>query len=165
MDRLPHASPDRHNVTALHRLIILSDHFRRLSMVRIALVLVFCAGIGLYAQEKISLTVAESIPEYRIANLVLTYDDPATSVDEGAIVLDLKGAGTANATCRYGAGTSPTGTFLINALNKSDLSSAYNNNATTGSLKQRVCHRLVIMGESTAICGKTITGTCTGSVP
>lgn len=134
---------------------------------RVVLVsLLLCLTVSLVAQEKITLTVAESVPEYRMGNLVLVYDDPATAgVDEGAITIDLKGAGTANVSCRYGSGTSPTATFLINALNKADLSSNYNNNATTGSLKQRVFHRLVVMGESTAMCGKTLTGTLAGAVP
>lgn len=133
---------------------------------RIALISLLLLSLPVIAQEKITLTVAESVPEYRIGNLSLIYDDPATAgVDEGAIVIDLRGAGTASVSCRYGASTSPTATFLINALNKSDLSSNYNNNATTGSLKQRVFHRLVIMGESTAICGKTLTGSLAGSVP
>lgn len=136
-------------------------------MVHRYVLLVLCAvgGLGLTAQEKITLSVAESNPEYRIANLVLVYDDPSTPNDEGSILLDLKGAGTATASCRYSPSSSPTGTFLINALNKADLSSAYTNNATTGSLKQRVCHRLIVMGEAAAVCGKTITGSCTGSVP
>ncbi len=121
--------------------------------------------LSLSAQEKITLTVSESNPEYRIAHMTLSFDNPATTPDEGAITLDLQGSGTMSASCRYSATTSPTGTFLINALNKADLSSVYNNNATTGSLKQRVCHRLVVLGEATAICGKAIAGTCTGSVP
>jgi hypothetical protein len=79
--------------------------------------------------------------------------------------MDLKGQNGENVACRYGAGTNPTGTFLVNALNKANLSSAYAANATTGSLKQRIFHRLVIMGESTAVCSKTITGTLSGAVP
>lgn len=148
-----------------HRLISPLGWKGTFSMAKYIWLGILCAGLALGAQEKITLSVAESVPEYRIANLTLVYDDPGTTGDEGTIVLDLRGAGTASASCRYTAGTNPTGTFLINGLNKADLSSAYNNNATTGSLKQRVCHRLVVMGEATAICGKTITGTCTGSVP
>lgn len=135
------------------------------NIMRYTLILALLLTAAVSGQEKITLTVAESNPEYRIANLVLVYDDPATGGDEGAILLDLKGAHQASVSCRYSAGSNPTGTFLINALNKANLSSAYAANATTGSLKQRVFHRLVVMGESTAICGKTLTGSLAGSVP
>lgn len=139
-------------------------------MVKTFSILILCAVIGLSltradAQERISLTVAESNPDYRLHALVIVSDDPATPADEGAIVLDLRGAGTASVSCQYTASSNPTGTFLITALNKANLSSAYNNNATTGSLRQRIFHRLVVMGESTAVCGKTLTGTLQGSVP
>lgn len=136
-------------------------------MVRKLAVLLLCAGFGLSltAQEKITLTVPESNTEYRIANLTLVSDDPATTVDEGAILIDLKGVNQESVSCRYGGGTNPTGTFLITALNKANLSTAYANNATTGSLRQRIFHRLVVMGESTAVCGKTLTGTLAGAVP
>ena len=60
--------------------------------------------------------------------------------------------------------SNPTGTILINGLNKANLSVAYNNNATTGSLRQRIYHRLVIMGESTAVCSKPLVGTLAGTV-
>lgn len=116
-------------------------------------------------QEKITLTVAESNTEYRMANLVIVPDDPATVADEGVIALDLRGLVGENISCRYSASTNPTGTFLITALNKANLSTAYAANATTGSLKQRIFHRLVVMAESTVICGKTITGTLAGAVP
>jgi len=118
------------------------------------------------AQEKITLTVAESNPEYRIANLTFVMDDPATAAaDEGAIVLDLRGLAGENVSCRYGSGTNPTATTLITGLNKANLSAAYAANATTGSLRQRIFHRLVILGESTAVCGKTLTGSLAGTVP
>lgn len=58
-----------------------------------------------------------------------------------------------------------TGTTLITALNKANLSLAYVGTAATGSLKQRIHHRLVVMGESTAVCGKTLAGTLAGAVP
>lgn len=123
-------------------------------------------ALPVVAQEKITLTAPETNPEYRIAIFSVVSDDPGTAtVDEGQLIMDLKGANGENVPCRYHSGTSPTGTFLNNALNKANLSTAYAGNATTGSLKQRVCHRLVVMGESTAVCGKTLTGSCTGSVP
>lgn len=132
---------------------------------RVLLISLVLLTVSLSAQEKISLSVAESNPEYRLGNLVLVPNDPATPADEGAITLDLKGANGENVSCRYGAGTNPTGTFLIVALNKANLSTAYAGNATTGSLTQRIFHRLVVMGESTTICGKTITGALAGAVP
>lgn len=126
---------------------------------------VMVLGAPVAAQEKISLTVAESNQEYRLGNLVLVPNDPATSADEGAITLDLKGTNGENVSCRYGSGTNPTATALITALNKANLSTSYAGNATTGSLVQRIFHRLVVMGESAQVCGKTLTGTLAGSVP
>lgn len=132
----------------------------------------FCAVIGLgltlYAQEKITLSVAETKPsnaEYRMERLTLNSDDPATASDEGVIVISLLGQNSEPVSCVYNATSSPTGTFLINALNKSNLSTAYAGNATTGSLRQRVFHRLVVLAESTAVCGKTLTGSLAGAVP
>ena len=120
----------------------------------------------LIAQEKITLSVAESNPEYRISHVVIVPDDPATATtDEGVIQISLKGLNKESVECRYSSGSNPTGTLLVNALNKANLSTAYAGNATSGSLKQRIAHRLVVMGESTAICGKTITGTLAGTVP
>ena len=135
-------------------------------MARFVLILAFCASVGLVltAQEKITLTAPETNPEYRLGNLVIVPNDPATTADEGAIVMDLKGTNGENVSCRYGAGTNPTGSFLVVALNKANLSSAYAGNATTGSLTQRIFHRLIVMGESTAVCGKTLTGTLAGTV-
>lgn len=135
-----------------------------------------CAAIGLlltvayaYAQERIDLSVAETKPsnsQYRLERLTIQYDDPATAgSDEGTILIQLLGQNGEAVSCTYASSTSPTATLLTNGLNKADLSSAYNNNATTGSLKQRIYHRLVVMGESTAHCGKTLTGTIAGAVP
>lgn len=132
-------------------------------------VMIVSAGIGLFltlglgAQEKVVLTVAETVPEYRLNNFVVRYDDPATPSDEGALSMDLVGAGTATVSCVYSSSSNPTASFLINALNKANLSTAYAGNASTGSLKQRIFHRLVVMGESTAVCGKTLTGTLQGT--
>jgi len=138
-------------------------------MARLGLLLFLCAGIGLYAQEKITLTVAETKPsnsEYRIERLLLQSDDPTTSpADEGVIVVQLIGQNGEPISCVYNAASNPTGTFLLTALNKSNLSLAYAGNATTGSLRQRIFHRLVVMGESTAVCGKTLAGTLAGTVP
>lgn len=131
--------------------------------------LVLLLTLPLIAQEKITLTTPETKPsnnEYRIEQFNILSDNPSTAlVDEGTLFIRLVGQNGEYANCMYNSSTSPTGTFLNNALNKANLSSVYNNNATTGSLKQRVYHRLVIMGESTLICGKTLTGTLAGSVP
>lgn len=121
------------------------------------------------AQEKISLSVAETKPsnnEYRMERMTILFDDPATAAtDEGAINIQLLGQNGEPVSCVYNAQTTPTGTTLITGLNKANLSTAYVGNGSTGSLKQRVFHRLVVMGESTAVCGKTLTGTLQGAVP
>jgi hypothetical protein len=121
------------------------------------------------AQEKITLSVAETKPsnaEYRIERLMLQSDDPATTpADEGVITIQLLGQNGETVSCVYNAASNPTGTFLLTALNKANLSTAYAANATTGSLRQRIFHRLVVMGESTAVCGKTLTGSLAGTVP
>lgn len=136
-------------------------------MKQLLLLALLILAVPVIAQEKITLTVAESNPEYRMANLNLIYDDPSTPADEGTILLDLKGmngTATASVSCRYSSSTTPTATTLLVALNKANLSTAYAGNASTGSLVQRVFHRLVVLGESTAVCGKTLTGSLAGSV-
>lgn len=120
------------------------------------------------AQEKVTLTTPETKPsnaEYRVHTFTITIDNPATPADEGVLTIDLVGQNGEAVRCQYHSTTNPTGTFLNNGLNKAPLNSAYAGNATTGTLKQRVYHRLVIMGESTVICGKTIAGSLAGSVP
>ena len=140
-------------------------------MGRKLLLVLLCASVGLVltAQERIDLSVAETKPsnsQYRIERLMIQSDDPATaSNDEGVIAIQLIGQNGESVSCVYTATTTPTATFLTVNLNKANLSSAYNNNATTGSLRQRIFHRLVAMGESTVICGKTLTGSLAGSVP
>lgn len=140
-------------------------------MVKRLSILILCAVTGLVvtAQERIDLSVAETKPsnaQYRVERLTITYDDPVTTpADEGHIHIQLLGQNGEPVSCVYTATTNPTATFLTTALNKANLSSAYAANGTTGSLKQRIFHRLVVMGESTAVCGKTLTGTLQGSVP
>jgi hypothetical protein len=130
-------------------------------MKKVLLLLLFLTP-ALVAQELVTLTAPETHPtnpNYRVAAFVM-------DVDAGMLAITLKGAGDyPPVTCTYSTSTTPTGTFLITALNKANLSLAYAANATTGSLKQRIFHRLVVMGESTAVCGKTLTGTLAGSVP
>ena len=98
--------------------------------------------------------------------LSIEYDDSTTALtDEGYISIQLSGQNNEKVTCVYKGDTNPTATTLINGLNKANLSTAYASNAATGSLKQRIFHRLVVMNESTVICGKSLVGTLAGLVP
>lgn len=119
------------------------------------------------AQERIALSAPETLPNnltYRTDRITLAKDDPATVPDEGTITVQLMGVERPIVvTCAYNATSSPTGTFLITALNKANLSTAYAGNATTGSLEQRIFHRLVVMNEAPAVCGKTLAGSLTGT--
>lgn len=120
--------------------------------------------VPLAAQEKVTLTTPQTNAEYRIGVLQVTSNDPATPADEGHIYIRLDGAGPQwRVECVYTATTTPTATTLILALNKANLSAAYAGNATTGSLKQRIFHRLVVMGESAAVCTTAVTGTLSGN--
>jgi hypothetical protein len=115
----------------------------------------------LVAQERITLTTPETTPSnttYRIERFNL-------DVDAGVVAIYLLGVNGEAVNCQYAATTNPTGAFLITALNKANLSLAYAGNATTGSLRQRIFHRLVVMGESATVCTKPLTGTLTGAVP
>lgn len=118
-------------------------------------------------QERIQLAAPETVPNnatYRVERLTIQDDDPETAADEGSIVIQLMGVERRVAvTCVYNAASSPTGSFLVVALNKANLSSNYNNNATTGSLKQRIFHRLVVMNEAPTVCGKSLAGSLTGN--
>ena len=130
-----------------------------------ALLLLTVAGA---AQEKVTLATPETTANnlaYRIDRITLISDDPDTPAADGFIHIELRGIERPglNVTCSYGPTTTPTGTTLVNGLNKANLSSAYNNNATTGSLKQRIFHRLVVMGEAATVCSKSVTGTLSGS--
>ena len=136
-----------------------------------------CAALGLVltltasvsAQETVTLTAEETAPaiqRYRVDRVAVELDNPDTAADEGVLVVHLVGVERAiTVVCTYSSRTSPTGTVLNNGLNKANLSSAYAGNATTGSLKQRIAHRLVTMNEAPAVCGRSLVGTLTGSVP
>lgn len=133
----------------------------------VLLLLAACVSIA-PAQERISLTASETAvanTKYRVDHLLFTENDPDTaSIDEGVIVIQLIGIERRiSVSCVYSSTTTPTATTLITALNTANLSSAYNNNASTGSLKQRIFHRLVIMNEAPAVCGKSLAGTLTGT--
>jgi hypothetical protein len=133
-------------------------------MKRLALVLLLLVPAFVGAQEIVTLTVAETKatnPNYRVASFNM-------DVDAGMLSITLKGVDDVAyppVSCTYSTSTTPTGATLITGLNKANLSSVYAANATTGSLKQRIFHRLIVMGESTAVCGKTLTGTLAGTVP
>lgn len=120
------------------------------------------------AQERIALTTPETVPsntQYRVASITLVADDPdTTTVDEGTISIQLLGVEQRTpVTCTYNAETTPKGSALLLGLNKANLSSAYAGNATTGSLIQRIFHRLVVMNEAPAVCGRSLAGSLTGS--
>lgn len=141
-------------------------------MRRIVLAILITGSLSLllHAQERIALTVAEttSNTDYRLAVFTVIYDDPATTPgDEGFMAIELRGVNNEVVLCRYTPTSNPTATFLNTGLNKANMASAYASNATTGSLKQRIYHRLFSGGlnEGPAICGKTLTGTLQGAVP
>lgn len=119
------------------------------------------------AQERIQLTTPEAAPSnthYRVDDFSLRPDDPDILADTAVLsirLISVPRRETVN--CVYSASTSPTATVLITGLNKANLSTAYAGNANSGSLTQRIFHRLIVMGESTAVCGKTLTGSLTGS--
>jgi hypothetical protein len=130
---------------------------------RLKLVLLSLALLALptHAQETVTLTTPETKPTnttYRVSSLIL-------DVDAGMLSIGLTGATGDRVNCTYSTSTTPTGATLITGLNKANLATAYAGNATTGSLKQRIFHRLVTMGEAAAVCGKALAGTLTGTVP
>ena len=134
---------------------------------RFLLLAALLASGSLSAQERISLSAPETVPNnqtYRVERIVLEEDDPNVVGDQAFIRIQIMGVERpVSATCTYTASTNPTGTFLLVALNKANLSSAYAGNGTTGSLKQRIFHRLVVMNEAPAICGRSLAGSLTGS--
>jgi hypothetical protein len=120
------------------------------------------------AQERITLSAPETVPQnttYRVVAIDLREDDPDTLVlDEAAIRITLMGVQQRTLVhCNYTSSTTPTGATLLVGLNKANLSSAYAGNGTTGSLKQRLFHRLVVMNEAPAACGRSLAGSLSGS--
>lgn len=115
----------------------------------------------LSGQERIALTSPEITPNnttYRVDRITL-------DIERGILDVRLLGVNNEPINCVYNTLTSPTGAALMTGLNKANLSSTYASNATTGSLNQRVFHRLVVMNESATVCTKALVGTLTGSVP
>jgi hypothetical protein len=141
---------------------------QRATLTLILTVLVLASVFG-QAQETATLTAPETTPNntvYRRESLEIVPDDVATAGDEGRIFIVLRGSNNEMRRCAYTHATNPTATFLITALNKANLSTAYAGNATTGSLLQRIFHRLFVMGEGAAVCTPSVgAGTVTGSVP
>jgi len=138
-------------------------------MKRLAILLLLGVGfsLSLVAQERITLSAPETVPSnltYRVDRMTLQWDDPNTVADEGTITIQLLGVERAvPVSCVYSASTTPTATTLLIGLNKANLSSAYAGTASTGSLIQRIFHRLVVMNEAPAVCGRSLAGSLTGS--
>lgn len=131
--------------------------------VSLSILLAFiCLSISGRAQETGTLTAPETPPNntgYSVETLTLFRS-------AGVIHIMLRGVNNEPKECRYTPTTNPTGIFLLTALNKANLSTAYAGNGTTGSLIQRIFHRLFVMGEGASVCvGGLGAGTVTGSVP
>lgn len=111
------------------------------------------------AGERITLTVPEakaSTTTFRVDRVILD--------DEGSqVVIQLLGNDGSPAACVYNALTTPTGRTLLDGLNKANLSTPYAGNATSGSLKQRIFYRLVVLNEAAVVCGRALTGALTGT--
>jgi len=135
---------------------------------KIILVILLSVSIKTVGQEQVTLTTPEVKPSttfYRVERITATFDNPATTVDEGLMYIQLLGQNGESVSCIYSPITNPTGTAINNGLNKANLSTAYASNVTTGSLKQRIFHRLVAMNEAATVCSKSLTGTLAGSIP
>lgn len=123
----------------------------------------------LIAQERITLSSPETVTvtpinNYRNLSFGFEEDNPNTPADEGVLYINVTGVERDNPMrCEYNSLSNPTGTFLINQLNKANLSTAYAGNATTGSLKQRIYHRLVVLAESKNVCPRQLIGSLTGT--
>ena len=125
------------------------------------ILIAFAVISPIISQERVDLTVPETKPSNTSYHIERTSQD----FDAGLFYIYLKGVNGESATCLYSASPAPTGAFLNNALNKANFATVYAGNATTGSLKQRIFHRLVVMGEAANVCGKILVGTVAGTVP
>jgi len=126
---------------------------------RAAILALFVAGVSVSGQETVNLTTPEpSNTNYHVQAVML-------NVDDGVLTIHLLGGNGSTLSCSYTPSSTPTGATLITGLNKANLASAYAANATTGSLKQRIFHRLVVMAEAAQVCGKSLAGTLAGTVP
>ena len=128
-------------------------------MTRLLVVCLLVWAATAIAQEKITLTSPETKPSntsYRVGRLTL-------DLSLKTVKIQLEGDTAETVVCEYSNRTTPTGATLLTALNKANLSTAYAGNASTGSLAQRLFHRLVVMKEADVVCDKSLTGTLTGS--
>ena len=130
--------------------------------------LLVVTALSASAQERINLTAPETTPSntaYRPDRMTLIFDNPATPNDEGFIHIQFVGIDRPDKInqCSYTPTTTPTATSLLTPFVKANFSTPYAGNATTGSLKQRVHHRLVVMGESAAVCQRPMVGTLSGN--
>lgn len=135
----------------------------RAALIVFGLVVLY-AALG-FAQEAITLTTPETKPMNTKYRLGPFYFDEG----RGLMVIVLRGDNAEEKICTYDSTTNPTGEFLIRNLQKANLGSVFANNATTGSLKQRINYRLHAAGlnEAPQVCNdkQPIVGTMTGSVP
>lgn len=116
-------------------------------------------------QERIVLTVPEAGPTnsaWQLERFDATFDAVGTPQDEGELRIVLRGQNGEALGCNYNAATTPRATTLLDGLNVANMSLAYAGNATTGTLRKRIYHRLAVMGEGATVCGKAIGGTVTG---
>ena len=100
-------------------------------------------GAAVYAQEKVDLSspvVRANTTDYHLERIVI-------DVDNGSILVQLKGNNGETLSKAYNSTTSPTGASLISTLNAS-------NNSTT-SLVKRVYNRLIADG----VIAGTVSGT------
>lgn len=131
-----------------------------------------------FAQERLNLAAPETKPsntQYRVHSVVADRDNPATAdVDESSVSVVLQGQNGEVLACTYRPTTQAIASGqLYRLLNRGDFSRAYvaaNVNpantlaAITGTRDQYLMHRLAIWGDSTEVCGKTLTGTLAGTV-
>ena len=132
------------------------------------LILVACVLMTsvVVSQERIDLTSPENLTGFRLAQFKADFDNPDTVPDEGTLSVTLRGIERPDIVqCLYTPSTTPTATSLLTPFQKARFDQAYAGNATTGSLKQRIFHRLVIMGESATVCSRSLTGSLAGTVP
>ena len=126
----------------------------------VAVVVLLVNGLVI-GQERITLATPETSP----SNVDYQLSDISLNRDRGEVTIQLRGQHQESVLCVYNTKTTPTGATLLKAMNKADFSTPYVGNATTGSLAQRVYHRLVVMSESATVCSKPLVGTLSGAVP
>lgn len=130
-----------------------------------------CLASRGHAQETITLTAPvtpPSLTKWYFDRITETFDKPWTPADETLIVIQFIGdEGRSIMSCVYSPTTTPTAKTVSDAQNKRNFSTAYAGNASTGSRKRTIQHRLEASGlnEAPTICGQAIAGALDGSVP